>query len=246
MATDASLRYSDPESLRGAIRSIGRSWPIIILCAIVAVVATLAYSTREKSQYTAAVSLSLNNDPYQQVVAGGYNPVDAQRELQSAAAMIALPLIAQRVARRVGAPAAGSTSVAPMVSSQSDLFQIVATSPRPEDALSVANATGREFLRYRRQLSAQTLAAARQVLAHQISTAPTRGDRRVLLGKLNNLSTLKALQDSHIQILQRAVVGAQASSRHQVRTGLIALILGLLVGVSIALLRSPRRPVAVT
>ena len=119
----------------------------------------------------------------------------------------------------------------------SNTMRVVATGRDPRSPALLANATADAFLAYRKQMSAQSLNEARSVLRQEIGNAPTKGERRALVAKRNNLDAMKALDDQGIQISQRASAPAPAATKDTKRNALIAGVLGALVGIAISLLR---------
>jgi LPS O-antigen subunit length determinant protein (WzzB/FepE family) len=237
----------EADSLRITVRGVLRSLPIIILAAAVAVGGAIAYTRTRPETYRSTASLLFNDAAYQQAVAGGYNPVDAQRRLKTSADMIRLPAVAQHAlrdaSRQPGFHVRG-TQVKTEYSLDSNTMRIVATGRDVRSPGLLANATAIAFLDYRREMGASALQEARAVLGRQIAGANTRNERRTLVAKRNNLDTLKALDDRSIQIAERAAVPAAATDDDTPRIALIAGVLGALVGVGISLLfvRAPAPP----
>jgi capsular polysaccharide biosynthesis protein len=230
----------EAESLRYTLRGVLRSWWIILIAAIVAVGAAVAYSTTRPVTYRTAAALLFGDTGYQQVVAGGYNPVDAQRRLRTNADMMQLPAVAERAARRLeGNPNfhPARTEVHPQYSNASNTMEVVASAADPRSAALLANATADAFLGYRQDAIDRSLERARAVLRRQIKRATTRGDRRVLVAKRNNLSAMEALDVQSVQLVQPAAVPGTPVSDETERNAAIALVLGLVLGVAIALLR---------
>jgi capsular polysaccharide biosynthesis protein len=234
----ANAREAD--SLRYTVRGLFRSWWIILLAAAVGAGAAIAYSETRPTSYQASASLLFNDAAYQQAVAGGYSPVDAQRRLRTSADVLRLPAVAER-ARRAAARQPGfrpgSTSVKTQFSLDSNTMRVIATGSDPRSPALLANATADSFLGYRKEMSGQSLNEARSVLREQIANAPTKGERRSLVAKRNNLDAMKALDDQSIQISQRANVPAATASKDTRRNALIAAVLGAIVGIAIGLLR---------
>lgn len=230
----------EADSLRVTLRGIFRSWPIILIAMVVAVGAAIAYSATRRTTYQATSSLLFNDAAYQQAVAGGYSPVDAQRRLRTSADVLRLPAVAERARRAVsGQPGfrPAGTSVKTQFSLDSNTMRVVATGRDPRSPALLANATASAFLAYRKEMSANALNEARSVLREQIDNAPTKGERRSLVAKRNNLDAMKALGDQDIQVSQRATAPAAAASKDTRRNALIALVLGALVGIAISLFR---------
>jgi capsular polysaccharide biosynthesis protein len=234
----ANAREAD--SLRFTVRSLFRSWWIIVLAAAVAAGAAIAYSVTRPTSYQASASLLFNDAAYQQAVAGGYSPVDAQRRLRTSADVLRLPAVTERARSAVRDQPGfcpGATSVKTQFSLDSNTMRVVATGRDARSPAFLANATADAFLAYRKDMSARSLNEARDVLREQIANAPTKGERRSLVAKRNNLDAMKALDDQGIQISQRATIPAPAADKDTRRNALIALVLGALVGIAISLLR---------
>jgi hypothetical protein len=236
-----AYRPYEADSLRVSVRGILRSVPIIVLCAAVAVGGAIFYASKQPTTYRASASLLFNDAAYQQVVAGGYNPIDAQRRLKTSADVIRLPQVAQRAMRealRQPGFRARDTHVKTQYSLDANTMRIVATGRDPRSPGILANATASAFLAYRDEMSANSLQEARQVIGKQIDSANTRNERRQLVAKRNNLDAMKALDDRAIQVAQRAGVPAARDDDETVRIAAIAGALGALVGIAIALLRA--------
>jgi hypothetical protein len=237
-----AYRPYEADSFRVSVRGVLRSLWIVVLCAAVAVGGAIAYASTRPTTYRATASLVFNDAAYQQVVAGGYSPVDAQRRLKTSADVIRLPAVAQRAlrgARRQPGFRATGTEVETEYSLDANTMRIVATGDDPRSPGLLANATAGAFLAYRSEMSASSLQEARKVLGRQIDGANTRAERRQLVAKRNNLDAMKALDDRSIQVAQRAGIPATASNEDAVRVALIAGVLGALVGIGIGLLRAP-------
>ena len=233
-------RAHEADTLRFSLRGLLRSLPIVVLCAAVAVGGAIAYAAKRPTTYRATASLLFNDAAYQQVVAGGYNPVDAQRRLKTSADVIRLPEVAQRAmreARRQPGFRAAGTSVKAEYSQDANTMRVVVTGRDRRSPALLANATATAFLAYRKEMSNNSLSEARAVLGKQIDTANTRAERRTLVAKRNNLDAMKALDDQQVQVAQRATHAAAPADQSTKRIALIAGVLGALVGIAISLLR---------
>jgi capsular polysaccharide biosynthesis protein len=244
LAPSASAAAAEPDSLRAALRAVLRSWWIILICGAVAVAAALAATQTLPVRYEAVTSVLLaDSSGYQQAIAGGYNPVDAQRR-QATISDLLTPDLLNRAASRAGLPLGAAYAVTTEESANSNVMRIRASTPRAQTAAALADATAIELVRFMQRTDAAELATARAVLRTQIAAARNAGDRHALVGKLNNLAVLHALTDQGMQIIQPAVIPARPSSPGALRTGAIALVLGILFGLAFSLLRSrdPAKP----
>jgi capsular polysaccharide biosynthesis protein len=235
----------EADSLRITFRGVLRSLPIIVLAAAIAVGGAIAYASRRPTTYRSTASLLFNDSAYQQAVAGGYNPVDAQRRLKTSADVIRLPAIADRAlreARRQPGFHAAGTHVKTEYSLDANTMRVIATGRDQRSPALLANATAAAFLANRREMGASSLSEARAVLDRQIAAANTRNERRTLVAKRNNLDTLKALDDRSIQLAQPARAATAPSDDDTVRIAAIAGVLGALLGIGICLLRVRQPP----
>jgi capsular polysaccharide biosynthesis protein len=240
----ASPAAAEPDSLRATLRAVRRSWWIILLSGAVAVAGGLAATQTQPASYEAVTSVLLADaSGYQQAIAGGYNPIDAQRR-QATISDLLTPALLKRAANRAGLPLGAAYTVTTAESANSDVMQIRASTGRARTAAALADATANELERFRQRTDANELRTARAVLLTQIAEARRAADRRALFSKLNNLAVLQALTDQGLQIIQRAQIPARASSPGALRTGAIALVLGILFGLAFSLLRSrdPAKP----
>jgi hypothetical protein len=199
----------------------------------------------QPASYRAAASLLFNDAAYQQAVAGGYNPVDAQRQLRTSANLIGLRAVDERAAVRLRRQAnfrPEGAMVETEYSPTANTMLIVGTASDGRSAALLANATADSFLDYRSDMIANALEETRLVLERQIQEAPNRAERRALVAKRNNLEAMEALDHQQIQVAQRAVAPASPANDDTVRNGLLAGVLGALVGVGIGLFRGLEPP----
>jgi uncharacterized protein involved in exopolysaccharide biosynthesis len=230
----------EAEYLRLTLRDFARALPIIFLTMAVAVGAAIAYARTRPTTYRATASLLFNDAAYQQAVAGGYNPVDAQRRLKTSADMIRLPAVTEPAMRDLlGKPGfrPAGTKVKAEYSLDSNTMRIVATGRDRLSPALLANATSTSFLSYRALMTERALRQTRDVISKQIATAPTRSERKALVAKRNNLDALQALDDNDVQIAQRAIAATAPADKSEVKIGVIAGVLGALVGIAICLFR---------
>jgi uncharacterized protein involved in exopolysaccharide biosynthesis len=233
-------RAHEADTLRFSLRGILRSLPIVVLCAAVAVGGAIAYARTRPTTYRSTASLLFSDAAYQQVVAGGYNPVDAQRRLKTSADVIRMPEVAQRAlreARRQPGFRSAGTSLKTEYSLDSNTMRVVVTGRDRRSPALLANATASAFLAYRKEMSDKSLSEARVVLGKQIDGANTRTERRTLVAKRNNLDAMKALDDQQIQVAQPAADASAPADEATKRIVAIAAALGALVGIGISLLR---------
>jgi uncharacterized protein involved in exopolysaccharide biosynthesis len=232
--------HSSPHSELGDVgRGLRRSWWIIVLCGIIALAAGLEVSNRAATNYNATTYLLLNTSNFQQAVAGGYtasNPLG----LQATAIAMLTPSREAKAAEAAGLRPNDNYAVnITSASANSSVLNIKATTDNPRTAAALADAATQQMIDANRETNAETLSSARAAVRTQLQAA-SRKNKLPLASELNSFQTLEALNDQSMQIIQRALVPSAASKPSKARTGAIALVLGLILGVAIALLRRPR------
>jgi uncharacterized protein involved in exopolysaccharide biosynthesis len=227
---------SDSDSLRAVLYAVRRSWWIILICGAIAAAAGVAVAQTKPTRYQAVTSLLFTGNSYQQAVAGGYNPINVQTEQATISDLLTPGLLGQATAR-AGLGPADPYAVTTVGSGSSNVMGIQATTGDARTAAALANATANDLVLFLQRLNAKELTKARAVLRNQIATARLASDRHLLVGELNNLADLQALDDDQVQIVQPALIPGIPVSRGTIRTGAIALVLGILFGLAISLLR---------
>jgi uncharacterized protein involved in exopolysaccharide biosynthesis len=243
--TDGQLHTRpEPDSFRRTTRALARSWWIILLCGVVALAAGIGVAQRQSKSYSASTYLLLSTQDFQQAVAGGYTSITPQTQEATAISYLTPPRKAV-AARQAGIPAGASYGVTITPVANSNVLPIQATADTPREAAALANAATGQMVAVLRDSNEAQLRQARAVLHSQVAAAPTKNQKRALTAQLNSLATLKALADNGMQIIQRAQPPSVTSSPSKARIGAISLLLGLLVGVAIAMLRRERIPAAI-
>ena len=217
-----------------------RSWFIILAVAACAVAGSVAFSSTTADKYDASASLSLSDAPYEQALIGGPPGGDPIRQLTTVANLVQLPVVSDAAAADTTRdnPKASLYGVHASVSQDSNVIRVTAQADSSSAAAAFANATVDRLLAFRRRQNASTLAATQRVLREQIRNAPTGGQRRALVGKVNNLNVLQTILDQQLQVVDSARTTGTASSRNDmIRNAAIALVIGLLLGVAVSLLR---------
>jgi hypothetical protein len=207
-----------------------------LISGLVAVGGGLAVTRSKANRYDASTFMLITGNGYASAIAGGYNPVDPQRQ-EATFSDLLTPQLLRSAAQNAGVPATDPVSVATQFSGNSNVMRINATAGNARTAAALANATAQALLNFLKRSDSAQLQEARSVLQRQIKTARNDGDRRVLAAKVNNLDALAALADQQLQIIEDAQVPGGAASRRTARTGAIALVLGLLFGLAVSLLR---------
>jgi receptor protein-tyrosine kinase len=213
----------------------------------IAVASALVASDRQKPVYEASSAVLLRHDNFAGILTGvpeSGATVDAVREIQTQADLARVPPLAAEVSRVTGIPITAaelldSSSVTPKTNS--DLLTFSVRNGEPALATRLATAYAREYTVYRRQLDTAAIDRARSEAESRIAALEATGNAQpalysTLVEKLQLLNTMAALQTSNAYLVRPAGAAAQIAPR-PVRNMVLALALGLMLGVGLAFLR---------
>lgn len=229
----------------GLLRALRRRRAVVLLVLAVVPLSALAVSLFQEKQYTASASL-LFRDPRLDAKlfeSSILEPsTDPSREAQTNVRLVSLDAVADRTAARLGHLSGDDVSEKVDVSpaGQSDVVAIKATDPKPGVAADLANTFAREYIAFRREADRSTIREALGLVERQLRALPaserTERDARSLKERARELQVLAALQTGNAELVQRAEKPTSASSPEPVRNTLVAGVLGLLLGVGLALI----------
>jgi uncharacterized protein involved in exopolysaccharide biosynthesis len=240
LTTSPSFQQADADSLRDGLRSVLRSWWIILICGVVAAGGALAYGDHDQEKsYSASATLSFTSGQYSNAIGVGSGVVDAPRILQNAAQTISLPVIGERVVEALGPRVTAGASIKPVFTTKTDFLSVTATTPVRANAAPVANAAAHAYLDYRDEVTARQVAPVRELLTKQARKARTAEARQAILVRRDTLDAYASVQNQQVVLAQEAVGPGASSTSNTKRNALIALVLGLVVGVAVSLLRGP-------
>jgi uncharacterized protein involved in exopolysaccharide biosynthesis len=224
--------------LGDVLRTLLRSWWIIGLCGIIALGVGLGITSRTANTYQGTAYVLLNNSGFQQAITGSAPQVNTQTVEATAVDMLT-PQRQAQAAQAAGLRPNENYSVSINASPNSNVLHVNGTAATPREAAALADAAAAQLLAAVRQANATSLTGARAAVHAQLAAAK-RSQKQALASQLNSLTTLEALSDQSVEVIQHALVPAVASGPSKARNGAIALVLGLILGCAIALLR-PRR-----
>ena len=124
--------------------------------------------------------------------------------------------------------------------SQADFITISATSTSPQEAADIANTFASEYITLRRESDQEAINLARQVVQSELSRmtaqelATDRGQS--LSNRLEELAIIEQLQTGGFKVAEAAQVPPSAYTPQPVRNGILAVVVGLVVGIGAAFL----------
>jgi Mrp family chromosome partitioning ATPase/capsular polysaccharide biosynthesis protein len=235
----------DPIQFRRHLDALRRSRWLIVAVAATLTIAVVAISSALPDRYSATASIVRN------VSTQPYSAVDANtvtRELATIDQLLTTSTILDAAATKV--PGETGTSLSTKVSSEVDpnanLIFVTAKAGEADRAARIANAVAQTFVDQRKQVAVRQYESARASLQTQLDElkaqpgATTQAD--ALRQRLSELDASNASVDDDLTIGQRADPPTAAESPKPMRNGILALFLGLFLGVLIALGREQLVP----
>jgi len=223
-----------------------RKWALIVALVVVPV-AALAFSLGQQRLYEASSEVLVSRQNLSASLNGSPDPLasqNADRLVQTQAAVARVPEVARRTLSAVGVTDRGPEdlldSSTVTAKADADILRFAVTDADPALAVRLATEYANEFTTYRRELDVAAILRARDSVRESMRDLRERGDTTsalfdTLLEREQQLSTLEALQTPST-VVRAASVAEQVQPR-PVRNALIGVVLGLILGVAIALVR---------
>ena len=245
MATSNSERQDRPGFLT-LLSSVRRRIGVVLLCMVVVPAAALALSLSEQKQYSAAASLLFRDPAFDQKLFGSTvvsSPTDPTREAATNVQLVSLQVVSARTAKalddlRSAPQIQAEVTVSP--AGQSDVVTVTATDPEPAVAANLANTFAKEFIAFRRDADRSKISSAQRLVQAQLAkmTPALRAGKQgeALKQRAEQLQILAALQTGNAELVQPATVPASPSSPRPLRNTAVGLLLGVLLGLGLAVL----------
>ena len=234
-------RAESPDYLR-VIRA--RAW-VIVLAVVVVLGATLILAYRSAPQYAASSQLVFQPNSLDKALFGAqvYPDSNQPRDVETGAKLVKVEQVADGVKQQLNVPFSTAQLLAMVdvtTSSADNLLQINVVSGDPVMASQVANAFADQFVVFRQNTDKATVAAARDLVKQQLdnlSPDEVAGSyAQTLRDKYASLQILEAMQNGGFKIVQKAVPPSASFSPKPTRDGLLALGVGLILGLGLAFL----------
>lgn len=245
MGSEAPVR-STP-TLRDHLRVVHRRKWLILQAVVVLPLAAIVFSLQQERLYQSSAEVLLSRQNLAATLTNTQDPTlyqQAERVVQTEAAIARVPAVARRVLKAAGlsdrTPAAFLEASSVSAKQNADLLDFEVTDPSPELAARLATEYARQFTIHRRQLDTAAFKRARREIEGRIRRLEAEGDRRSplyasLVDKDQQLRTLEALQTSNAYVVHSAGTAVQVQPR-PVRNGVLGLALGVVLGIGIAFL----------
>jgi succinoglycan biosynthesis transport protein ExoP len=231
-------------TIRGFTRILRRRWLLIALCAVVAGAAATAYSYSQPKLYQGTASLLFRDAGLDQTLFGStyFAAQDPAREAATNTKLVSLGVVSDRTARALGGRVTASqvqSEVVVEAAGQSNVVSVTATDGDPKLAALIPNTFAEQYILFRRDADRgkvqDALALVRQQVAQLTPAERNTASGRSLLDRTEQLKILASLQTGNAELVQRSSVPTAPSSPTPKRDGILGGILGLLLGVGLAL-----------
>ena len=226
------------DSTLGILR---RRWWIIVASIVVVGAVAYLFSSQQEKQYSSTASVLFQAD-VEAVAGSGGDFVDPERQAATNEALLSLPVVATGAGKALRIdPRQVASSVEVVSSRESDIVDIKATTADPELSTRMVNAYGEAFIEFRRAGARdridEAINGARTALRNLTDTQRDGQAGTDVRQRINQLETTRSLQSGGVDLVQPAGVPTEPSAPKPVRTGLLGVVLGAILGFALAALR---------
>jgi Mrp family chromosome partitioning ATPase/capsular polysaccharide biosynthesis protein len=237
----------EPVEVRRYVDAVRRGRWLILTLAVSAALVAYLLSSLAPDRYTATATI------VKRVTAASPESVDVEslsRELSTIGQLLVTTDVLSRAAKQVGGGETAtrlSQSVKSKVDPEANLISVSATAGSPEKSARIANAVASTFVKEQADVTRQQYEAARQGLLQQLNTLRSsdpgaQQQEQAIRQRLSDIGVAQAAAGIDLRIAQRAGVPTSRTSPKPLRNSIIALFLGLFLGVLIALARDQLVP----
>jgi receptor protein-tyrosine kinase len=219
----------------------------IALLALVAMAAALAFSLMQMREYTATAGILFRQQNIGQALLGttALPPsTDPTRQASTNLTLVSLPAIAEQTGAALTptlARAEVQSKISITAASQSEVVDVSATDRVPGRAANVANAYAAQVVQFQSSTDRKALSTAKAQLQAQLSAlgpaAKHSAQAKMLLAREQQLAVVSSLQTGEAEVVQPALKPTSPSSPSIERNAVLGLLVGLVLGVALALVR---------
>lgn len=237
---------SEQLNLERVLAVLRRRWWVIAILALVVGGASFAFSEHQTKQYTATSSVLFQDPQLSQEESGLEATLNSPSDDPTIMATNVQLLTEQSGVPGLTARVIGHGLTAPVVSGaisvsqvgQTSVVDVSATSPSPALAAAIANTYVAQFISTQQTQQRASVDQALKLVRRQIAALSPQQlagtDGQALLDRAESLRILANLQNGGAQVVTRARVPAAPSSPRVLRNTALGLLLGLLLGLSVA------------
>jgi succinoglycan biosynthesis transport protein ExoP len=216
-------------------------WTAIVACGLVAALLALAFSLVQKDSYKASADLLFQADNLETRVFGTTDTetqIAPERVAATNLELASLQVVAESVRRKLKLDLTlrqlqDRISIQPK--GQADIVTITAKGPTRANAVLIANTFADEVVAFRRKAAQDKI--QRAIDALELSRDEQTGRvRRNTESRLEQLRAIKAIEQGDVTVVQPAVPPRDRAAPKPLRNTVVGALLGLILGVFVALL----------
>lgn len=240
--------HQDGSTLRDYLRVVRRRKWIILAAVVIAPLAAVLLSLRQEPLYQSSADVLLSRQNIAADLNGLSDPSFyylPERVAQTQAELARVPALAQRIVR--AADIEGMDAYSLLESSSvtadpdSDLLRFKVTHANPAAAIALTTEYASQYTRYKSELDTSSVVRARREVTNRLRQLSTDGQAATplyqnLVEKEQQLRTIEALQTATAFVVRPADTAWRVQPK-PVRNGVIALLVGILLGLGLAFLR---------
>lgn len=234
---------SETAGLVQAVSVLRERWWLIAICAVISAVVAFGYVKHLPKQYTATAKLQFANSSVPSQVAGvpQSQTVDPEGEKATYLQLVTTTPVAELVAKSLNlkeTPAQLLEEVSASNPNNDYIIDVSATTESPTRSAKLANAFAQQYTVYSQKQNEAQLIRGEELINQKLAQlSPTdTTDRDNLRALFQKLLLLQAVQTSNAHVVNTATPPGSPSSPKTTDTIVIALIIGLLIGVGLVFL----------
>jgi uncharacterized protein involved in exopolysaccharide biosynthesis len=221
---------------------VRRLWFVVLACTLIVLGISLALSLSQHKEYSAKAEILFREIPYDQILFGSSAlPVpNPNRQAATNLKLVGLEAVSQRTGKVLGLSGGAvrkDISVSPQ--GEANIVSVTGTADSAAFAAKLANTYVRQYVGLRREVEQAQLRGAQRVLERQIAGVPQAARNgpfeQTLEKRAQQLHVLAALQNGGAEMASSAVPPGGPSAPTPKRDAILGLLLGLVLGVGLAL-----------
>jgi polysaccharide biosynthesis transport protein len=240
---DSSIR--DRTDHVDLVQAVRRRFPLVLICTAFAALGGLVYSLIQEEQYEATAEVLIESVSLGQSVLPrqAFPPVDPAKEAITDIELFTTQEVAEMTSEdldRQVSPAEVMGATSAEAANASDVIEVTVSYPDPQLAADMANGMAENYIEFRREDQRSRIDQAEELgradLAALEEEQRSGPQGRALRQQLARLTALKSLQTGDATVLKQATTPSDPVSLSPVRNTVFGGMLGLIVGVVLALL----------
>jgi len=235
--------FADVPGFVRALRVLRERWWVVAICAAVSLTSAVLYAERQPRQYTATAKLQFTPNSVPSQVAGvpQNQSVDPEGEKATNLQLVTATPVAALVVKALGLKVSPATLLKEATASNPNNDYIVDISVTDHDrgrTAAIANAFATQYVVYSQRENEAQLIRGEHLINRKLELLPASDtvDRANLRALYQKLLLLQAVQTGNARVVSTAGVPTSPSSPQTKSFAVIALIVGLLLGVGVSFL----------